>query len=170
MLSVCLWLFFIPVSTVIILPAKKATFPSGMQFVEQLVRVGSSFLLYLICVSNNLPVTAMIAVGGTLASELAASILSLLVLSLHFRSCSYRIFQITKPFSDLHEILRTAFPVTVNRLLLSVLAAIEVVLIPQRLQMYGVSSSEALSIYGIFTGLALPLVSCFLPRSPTLPP
>ena len=83
---------------------KKAAFPSGMQFVEQLVRVGSSFLLYLICVSNNLPVTAMIAVGGTLASELAASILSLLVLSLHFRSCSHRIFQITKPFSDLHEI------------------------------------------------------------------
>ena len=137
---------------------KKAAFPSGMQFVEQLVRVGSSFLLYLICVSNNLPVTAMIAVGGTLASELAASILSLLVLSLHFRSCSHRIFQITKPFSDLHEILRTAFPVTVNRLLLSVLAGIEVVLIPQRLQMYGVSSSEALSIYGIFTGLALPCI------------
>lgn len=52
---------------------KKAAFPSGMQFVEQLVRVGTSFLLYLICVSNNLPVTAMIAVGGTLASELAAS-------------------------------------------------------------------------------------------------
>ena len=100
----------------------------------------------------------MIAVGGTLASELAASILSLLVLSLHFHSCSHSIFQITKPFSDLHEILRTAFPVTVNRLLLSVLAAIEVVLIPQRLQMYGVSSNEALSIYGIFTGLALPCI------------
>lgn len=137
---------------------KKAAFPSGMQFVEQLVRVGSSFLLYLICVSNNLPVTAMIAVGGTLASELAASILSLLVLSLHFHSYSHRIFQITKPFSDLHEILRTALPVTLNRLLLSVLAGIEVVLIPQRLQLYGVSPGEALSIYGIFTGLALPCI------------
>ncbi len=37
------------------------------------------------------------------------------------------------------------------------------VLIPQRLRMYGFSQN-ALSLYGIFTGMALPC-SCFLPRS-----
>lgn len=69
-----------------------------MQFVEQLVRVDSSFLLYLICVSNNLPVTAMIAVGGTLASELAASILSLLVLSSSLSQLLAQVFRLQNLF------------------------------------------------------------------------
>mgnify|MGYP000296720397 CR=1 FL=1 len=51
-----------------------------------------------------------------------------------------------------------ALPLTLNRLLLSVLAAIEVVLIPQCLRMYGLSPSEALSLYGVFTGMALPCI------------
>ena len=51
-----------------------------------------------------------------------------------------------------------ALPLTLNRLLLSVLTAIEVVLIPQCLRMYGLSPSEALSLYGVFTGMALPCI------------
>lgn len=137
---------------------KKTGFPSGMQFIEQIVRVSSSYLLYLICISKDISVTAVIAAGGTFISELVVSLVSLLVLSLHFHGCNYRFFHIEKPFSSLYEIGLTALPVSLNRLLLSVLAAIEVVLIPQRLQLYGLSSTEALSIYGIFTGLALPCI------------
>lgn len=137
---------------------RKTGFPSGMQFIEQIVRVGSSYLLYLIFISKGISVTAVIAAGGTLISELVVSLFSLLVLSLHFHDCGHRFFYIEKPFSALSEISQTAFPVTLNRLLLSVLAGIEVVLIPQRLQLYGLSSSEALSVYGIFTGLALPCI------------
>ena len=129
-----------------------------MQLIEQVVRVSSSCLLYLICISENVPVTAAIAAGGTLISELAVSILSLLALSLHLHSCKYRFLHIEHPFSSLYKIVLAAFPVTLNRLLLSVLAGIEVILIPQRLQLYGLSSNESLSIYGIFTGLALPCI------------
>ena len=137
---------------------KKTGFPSGMQFFEQLVRVASSYLLYLICISGNISVTAAIAAGGTLISELAVSVLSLLVLSFHFHIRNYRFLSVENSFSALCEICRTAFPVTLNRLLLSVLAGIEVILIPQQLHRYGLSSTEALSIYGIFTGLALPCI------------
>ena len=62
------------------------------------------------------------------------------------------------PFANSPKLLSHAFPLTLNRLLLSVLAAIEVVLIPQRLRMYGFSQSNALSLYGIFTGMALPCI------------
>ena len=137
---------------------KKAGFPSGMQFTEQMIRVGSSWLLYVICVSDGIPVTASIAVGGTLISEIVVSLLSLLVISLHFKKQDHKIFYIEHPFSSLLEIFRTAFPVTLNRILLSLLAGIEVVLIPQQLRLYGLSSADALSVYGIFTGLALPCI------------
>ena len=137
---------------------KKTEFPSGLQLIEQIVRVGSSYLLYLVCISEGTPVTAMIAAGGTLVSELVVAVLALLMISLHFQKYAHKIFHIELPFACLKEICRTAFPVTLNRLLLSVLAGIEVVLIPQRLRMYGLSVSESLSIYGIFTGLALPCI------------
>ena len=137
---------------------KKTEFPSGLQLIEQIVRVGSSYLLYLVCISEGTPVTAMIAAGGTLVSELVVAVLALLMISLHFQKYAHKIFHIELPFACLTEICRTAFPVTLNRLLLSVLAGIEVVLIPQRLRMYGLSVSESLSIYGIFTGLALPCI------------
>ena len=137
---------------------KKTEFPSGLQLIEQIVRVGSSYLLYLVCISEGTPVTAVIAAGGTLVSELVVAVLALLMISLHFQKYAHKIFHIELPFACLKEICRTAFPVTLNRLLLSVLAGIEVVLIPQRLRMYGLSVSESLSIYGIFTGLALPCI------------
>ena len=137
---------------------KKTEFPSGLQLIEQIVRVGSSYLLYLVCISEGTPVTAVIAAGGTLVSELVVAVLALLMVSLHFQKYTHKIFHIELPFACLKEICRTAFPVTLNRLLLSVLAGIEVVLIPQRLRMYGLSVSESLSIYGIFTGLALPCI------------
>lgn len=116
---------------------KKTEFPSGLQLIEQIVRVGSSYLLYLVCISEGTPVTAVIAAGGTLVSELVVAVLALLMVSLHFQKYAHKIFHIELPFACLKEICRTAFPVTLNRLLLSVLAGIEVVLIPQRLRMYG---------------------------------
>ena len=118
---------------------KKTEFPSGLQLIEQIVRVGSSYLLYLVCISEGTPVTAVIAAGGTLVSELVVAVLALLMISLHFQKYAHKIFHIELPFACLKEICRTAFPVTLNRLLLSVLA-------------------ESLSIYGIFTGLALPCI------------
>ena len=129
-----------------------------MQLAEQIIRVSSSYLLYLVCISQGISVTAGIAAGGTLISELVVSVFSLLVVSLHFQKYAHKFFHIELPFACLHEICRTAFPVTLNRLLLAVLAGIEAVLIPQRLQTYGLSATESLSIYGIFTGLALPCI------------
>ena len=134
---------------------KKASFPAALQILEQTVRIFSSCLLWQICLAKNITVSAMIAVAGGFLSELAVALCAFILVSLSHSASTHTI---EKPLQKISEISRTAFPLTLNRLLLSVLAAIEVVLIPQRLRMYGLSQSEALSLYGVFTGMALPCI------------
>lgn len=49
-------------------------------------------------------------------------------------------------------------PLTANRILLNILQSIEAISIPIRLQQYGYTSSDALSAYGVLTGMALPCI------------
>ena len=137
---------------------KQAGYPAFTQILEQTARILSSCILVKIFLSRNIEVTAWIAVTGALIAEFTAALSSLLFLSLHLHAENYSFFHIKAPLRKLSAITVTAFPLTLNRLLLSVLAAIEVVLIPQRLRMYGFSRSNALSLYGIFTGMALPCI------------
>jgi len=55
-------------------------------------------------------------------------------------------------------IMAMALPLTGNRVAGSLLAAWENVLIPQRLQIYGLSATEAISEFGRITGMAMPLI------------
>lgn len=137
---------------------KRTGIPSALQLLEQIVRVCVTYLICQILISREIPVTAVIAVGGALASELAVALAGLLLIGTKFTRMCYSLSGIRHPLDILCEIFRTSLPLTLNRLLLTLLGSIEVVLIPQRLLMSGLSSSEALSIYGIFTGMALPLI------------
>lgn len=137
---------------------KKTGIPSGLQLLEQLVRTGSSFLICHIRISQNRPLTASIAAGGALISELFAASAGLLMIAVEFSREQYSFFHATRFTARLRDIFHTSFPLTLNRVLLTLLGSIEVVLIPQRLQLYGMSPSDSLGVYGIFTGMALPLI------------
>ena len=137
---------------------KQAEIPSALQLLEQIVRVCSSYVIYLVSLSKNIPVTAAVAAGGALASEVAAALAGLLIIGTKFSGTGDSVLRIKNPLKILREIFCTSVPLTLNRLLLTLLGSIEVVLIPQRLQASGLSSSEALSIYGVFTGMALPFI------------
>ena len=137
---------------------KKAAFPAGVQLIEQIFRVGGCYLLYLILVSQGRAVTPVIAVGGNLIGEIASSFLSLFTVSMHFQKTSDTSSRTEKPFLLLKDLFQISVPLTLNKVLLTILGSIEVILIPARLQMSGLSSRDALSIYGIFTGMALPLI------------
>ena len=82
----------------------KAEFPAFTQLLEQFVRVGSSWIFCQIAVSRGITVTAAVAAGGSLCSELVAALFSLLYISIRL------------------------------------------------------SHADSLSIYGIFAGMALPLI------------
>lgn len=137
---------------------QKTGIPSFIQLLEQLIRVGATYLLYLIFLSESREITPVIALGGSLAGECAASLASLLCIGRNFQVHHYVPFCIKHPIQNLKKILEQSIPLTVNRVLLTLLGSMEVILIPQRLQLYGHSPQEALAIYGVFTGMALPLI------------
>ena len=137
---------------------KKASVPAAVQLSEQTVRIGATYILYLIFLSEGRPVTAMIAAGGSLAGEAAASLISLLMVSFHFGNHPVKEKTSVKIFPLIKDLFTLSFPISLNRILLTLLGSIEAVLIPQMLIRCGMTSSEALKIYGIFTGMALPLL------------
>ena len=56
------------------------------------------------------------------------------------------------------KLLGLSVPLTLNRLLINMLHSFEAVLIPGMLRRFGLSSSEALSVYGILNGMAMPFL------------
>ncbi len=137
---------------------KKAGLPAGIQLLEQFFRVGGCYIIYLICISEKRTVTPVIAAGGNLAGEIAASTVSFFFISMHFKDIHYSCFAPKRPLCLLKELFQISVPLTMNKILLTVLGSIEVILIPSRLRMSGLNSAESLSIYGVFTGMALPLI------------
>ena len=61
-------------------------------------------------------------------------------------------------FKEIKSDLTLSFPLTCNRLLVNILHSIEAVLIPGHLQLFGLDNASSLSIYGVLTGMALPLI------------
>ena len=56
-------------------------------------------------------------------------------------------------------------PLTANRIILNILQSIESVSIPARLKCYGYDTETALSVYGVLTGMAMPVI--FFPNALT---
>ena len=137
---------------------KQAGFPAGVQLLEQLFRTGGCYLLYLICVSQGQNITPAIAVGGNLIGETASAFISVFAVSMHFKVTHYTVRNIRTPLYILRELLQLSVPLTMNKILLTLLGSVEVILIPARLQMSGLTPKDSLSVYGVFTGMALPLI------------
>ena len=137
---------------------KQAGFPAGVQLLEQLFRTGGCYILYLICASQGRNITPAIAVGGNLIGEIASSFISLFAVSMHLKKTDYTFSHIKNSGRILKNLFQISMPLTLNKILLTVLSSMEVILIPARLQMSGLSAKDALSIYGVFTGMALPLI------------
>ena len=167
--------------------ARKTTgIPAFILLLEQTSRIGSTYVIYLILISQKKEITPVIAAGGALFSELTATAACMLALGLDFSRENYKpgtglLRRILRVFSRINkgthrnspsaknntatsinvllkEIAQIAVPHSVNRLLLTLLSGIEMVLIPQRLLLSGINQTDSLSVYGIFTGMALPLI------------
>ncbi len=55
-------------------------------------------------------------------------------------------------------LMALALPLMGNRLVLNLLASAEAIWIPSRLELFGLSSTDAFSIYGVLTGMAMPFI------------
>ena len=137
---------------------KKLSVPAAAQLLEQLARVGASYLVFLLWTDQGIPVTPLLAAVGLLSGELGAMVFSGLVIFRDYTKAHYQIRHMVSPFSDFKSVVCLSFPLTCNRLLVNLLHSIESVLIPGHLRLYGLDNASALSVYGVLTGMALPLI------------
>lgn len=126
---------------------KKASIPAASQLIEQIVRFIGVYVIFLILEENGQSPTAQSAVWGIVIGELASSLFSLTVL--RFQTCTGNMVKIAK------NLLSMGIPLTCNRIVLSLAQGLENILIPASLRQFGYSTSDALSLYGILTGMAL---------------
>lgn len=139
---------------------KKAGIPSASQLVEQLIRVLGVWLVCSILTEQQQEFTAVIAVWGLVFGEVASALFSLTALSAKKNTVFQKsAFQKTtnKAFYDLKartsNLCSMAIPLTINRVSLSLAQSLENILIPLSLRSFGYSSEDALSVYGILTGM-----------------
>lgn len=139
---------------------KKAGIPSASQLVEQLIRVLGVWLVCSILTEQQQEFTATIAVWGLVFGEIASALFSLTALSAKKNTVFQKsAFQKTTNTAFYGLKARTsnlcsmAIPLTINRVSLSLAQSLENILIPLSLRSFGYSSEDALSVYGILTGM-----------------
>lgn len=154
---------------------KQTAVPASAQLVEQTARIFGVFLLYRLLIKNQGTAPITIAVCGLVIGEFFSAVYSVSVLPqalrgrdiihpIHRRSPSAsagRIFPRMNGkilYQRLCELLPLSVPLTANRVLINLLQSIEAISIPGRLQLFGLDTSEALSLYGVLNGMALPCI------------
>lgn len=140
------------------LARKKLALPAFAQLIEQSFRVASSFALFLIWQKKGITITPKLAVFGLLFGELAAWSFTGVMILWDFCKAHYHITSMKSPVQELKTIFALSLPLTCNRLLVNILHSIESILIPGHLQLFGLDNTSALSIYGVLTGMVLPLI------------
>lgn len=137
--------------------AKKQTeIPAFSHLLEQGIRILVSWLIYQTLLKQTTEATPALAVWGMFFGEVSACIFSVLCFFIHNRKLIYFSLPTLKVCAK--ELYCFSFPLTLNRLLFACLQSIESILIPQRLLLFGSSSTRALELYGILTGMTLPFL------------
>ncbi len=146
---------------------KKTAVPSFSQLLEQSIRVGAVYMLYLIAKEQGLSISPSAAVWGLVCGDIAATLYSLTALTLHKKSArrSARDSRKPLPYNTAKHPLRPlkqlglyCIPLTANRVTINLFSSIEAILIPAQLQLFGYNNSDALSVFGILTGMAMPMI------------
>ncbi|MFU2423709.1 MAG: oligosaccharide flippase family protein [Bacteroides sp.] len=167
---------------------KKTMLPSSTQIIEQFMRFFCVLAADFLARRSHTVPHINAAVVGLVVGECAAMLISLLAIYFRFYReeagagksslpCSNAgggkhtmpmsntaVFGISR-FHAVKNLLVLASPLTVSRIVVNLLQSVEAVAIPSRLCRYGYDSVTALSVYGVLTGMALPLL--FFPNALT---
>lgn len=150
---------------------KSTAIPALTQLAEQFSRVAGVFLIYRAAVRAGQTPTIAVAVVGLVIGDMVATCISLAALYGRFSrllSIGRKLLQTcqgSRPAArtgiyrkTLHNMLVLSIPLTANRITVNLLQSVEAVYIPSRLRLFGLDVKGSLSIYGVLTGMALPLI------------
>ncbi len=146
---------------------KRTAVPAISQLLEQFIRVGCVYGMSAYALSIGASLTINVAVLGLVAGEIGSmlvSVISMYVVLWH-KNNSPVICKLTDTQGIYRPLMAMVIPLTANRIVLNLLQSVEAVSIPAKLRLYGYDNATALSVYGVLTGMAMPLI--FFPNALT---
>ena len=142
---------------------KKAGIPAICQLIEQCCRVLSVYIITTIGILKGSTPTLNVTVIGLVMGEVFSTIVC--VINLFHHLSKGNVTDTATKSITYGTLLRMAIPLIANRITLNLLQSIETVSIPANLRQFGYDNSTALSVYGVLTGMAFPLL--FFPNAIT---
>ena len=141
---------------------KNALIPGITQFMEQLSRVACIWIIFYLAkdrLSGDIVSLAIIATIGLIVGEVVSMIISLIA-TVYDKPTGIKLSppSLCSVKESTMPIFRMAFPLTMTNVLLSIVHSIEATAIPFFLNKYGLSYSDAISIYGILTAMSMPFI------------
>ena len=127
------------------------------QVVEQTARMTAIYLLAHLLIPMGPKYVCALGVIGMCAGEVFSFIMSFIAYKLKKRKVKLTPVTLQSKHT-FNQLLALSIPITANRFLTSGLSSFENILIPINLQKYGLTSHDALGLYGKFSGMALPLL------------
>lgn len=135
---------------------QKTEVPAVSQLLEQSARIAFVMVSFSLIQKSGSTPSISIAAAGIVAGEFFSLLYSWRILSKALRRpAGLSVSTLKKPAA---ELLRLSLPLTANRAAVTLLQSVEAASIPAALKLYGLSTADALSTYGVLTGMALPCI------------
>lgn len=142
---------------------KNATVPGATQFIEQLARVAAIWVIFYFAkdsFSDNIVSLAVIAAIGLVVGEFSSMVVSVVATIADRPSLNKK--NVSLSYASLKNTVRPlalmAFPLTMTNVILAIVHSLEATAIPFFLNRYGLTYSNAISIYGILTAMSMPFI------------
>ncbi|WP_281201097.1 stage V sporulation protein B [Orenia metallireducens] len=164
-------LFFVSISSILrgFFQGLRVMTPTAIsQIIEQIARMTITLLLLLKLMDNSLKSKTLAPAIGTSAGEFVG-LLTLAVIFIYYLPQLRKYRDNRKAESTmtiLKNLMKFGIPITIGKIVASLMYTIEAMTIPGKLQQIGYSVSEATSLYGQLSGMVLQLV--YLPTIITI--
>lgn len=143
---------------------KKASVPAISQIVEQCFRVITVYICSSFYLSKGQIPPLEITVLGLLVGEFISTLMTLIIF-LYSESKKKKLDFTADCNLTYKPFFAMVLPIIANRVTINALLSLETVSLPAALRGFGYDNTTALSVYGVLTGMALPLL--FFPNAAT---
>ena len=158
-LSICPAIVIITISNILrgyFYGIKKVAVPATGQIIEQVTRIFFVFLLT-IYINNKAMICYITLLGISIGEAINVIYMSI---CLYRESSLYNNFTIRLKdfyYSSL-ETIKMALPITCNRMSSVVLQSVSSIIVPSRLALSGISYTQSIGLFGIVSGMVMPLI------------
>lgn len=133
--------------------------PAAAQVFEQLIRMLTIYLIADFFIPKGIVYAcAMAAIGMTVGEMISFGYIYICYKRHQHSQGVYKKSSCITTKKGLQMIFGIAVPITINRGFSSILHSVETIMLPSRLQLFGLSYVEAIRLYGQLSGMAMPLI------------